>query len=57
MVDVIDLEKFDDRFDNRPVKIGSHQSEMDDKRDQFIEENIDKIELEPVYPKNIQGNS
>lgn len=52
----IDLVTFDERFDNVPETIGSGQSEMDQKRDEFIRENALDYNPAPAFPKNIAGN-
>lgn len=56
-MDQLDFQTFDDRFQNLPEKTGSPLSEIDQKREKFIEENIDKLELEPVYPRNVPGRN
>lgn len=51
----LDLVTFDERFDNVPETIGSGQSEIDQKRDQFIEENALTYNPAPAFPANIEG--
>lgn len=52
----LDLVTFDERFNNTPQSKGPEHSEMDLKREKFIEENSLNYLPEPVYPKNIKGN-
>ena len=51
----MDFKKFDVRFKNEYERIGPEFSEIDDKREAFIEQNRGKYRLEPVVPQNVQG--
>ena len=54
-MDKLDFSKFNEKFNNIPVKAGESQSDMDLKRDQFIKENALTYKLEPVVPDHVEG--
>ena len=51
----IDYSHFDEKFDNRPVKIGPEWSDLEEKREFYIKENALKWELPIKIPNSIPG--
>lgn len=54
-MDKLDFKTFDERFQNVPVKVGSEQSEIDNRRDEFIAKNSLTYLPKPVVPAEIKG--
>ena len=55
MIGKLDYVPFDERFENTPEVKQSPQSEIDDLRDKFIEENSLDYCPQPAFPKDIEG--
>lgn len=56
-MDKLDFKTFDERFQNVPVKVGSEQSEIDNRRDEFIAKNSLTYLPKPVVPAEIKGKT
>jgi hypothetical protein len=54
-MDKLDFKTFDERFQNVPVKVGTEQSEIDNRRDAFIAQNSLTYLPKPVVPSDIKG--
>ena len=53
----LDFKQFDEKFNNVPEKVGDGLSDMDRKRDMWIQDNALTYELEPEVPEHIEGIS